>query len=146
MTWPESVDAALCFGWIDGVRRKIDDSSYSIRFTPRKPRSIWSAVNIRRVGELAELGLMRPGGIAAFEARAEARSRIYSFEQGSIAFDNPQERQFQNSRVAWEFFQKQAPSYKKVMIWWVISAKQPATREKRLAALIENSAKGKKMR
>src|SRR5271155_4265541 len=94
ITWPESVDAALCFGWIDGVRRRIDDASYSIRFTPRKKRRIWSAGNIKSVEDLAALGLIRPAGVAAFEARAEERSRIYSFEQKEIAFDSAAARRF----------------------------------------------------
>src|SRR5258708_35999652 len=94
ITWPESVDQALCFGWIDGVRRRIDDVSYSIRFTPRKPRSVWSAVNIKRVEELSRQGLMRPAGVKAFEARQEERSGIYSFEQQNIQFERDQERQF----------------------------------------------------
>src|SRR5712691_862808 len=107
ITWPESVDGALCFGWIDGVRRRIDDLSYSIRFTPRRPRSIWSAVNIKRVEELAQQGLMSAAGIQAFEARQEARSRIYSFEQASIQFEDEQERRFKANAAAWRFFRSQ---------------------------------------
>ncbi len=104
ITWPESVDGALCFGWIDGVRRRIDEVSYSIRFTPRRPRSIWSAVNIKRVEELAQQGLMSAAGIQAFEARQEDRSRIYSFEQASIQFENEQERRFKATRPRGDSF------------------------------------------
>jgi uncharacterized protein YdeI (YjbR/CyaY-like superfamily) len=115
-------------------------TSYSIRFTPRKRGSIWSSVNIRRVGELAALGLMQPAGIAAFEARTEKRSRIYSFEQSDVRFEPAQERQFQANAAAWEFFQAQAPSYRKTVTWRIISAKLSATRQKRLAELILRSA------
>ena len=146
ITWPESVDGALCFGWIDGVRRRLNDTSYTIRFTPRKPRSIWSAVNIRRAKELTALGLMHPAGLAAFEARTEDRSRVYSFEQSLVAFESHQVQRFEANVAAWAFFEQQAPSYRKMMTWWVISGKQAATREKRLTALIENSAKGIRMR
>ncbi len=146
ITWPESVDAALCFGWIDGVRRRIDDWSYSIRFTPRRPRSIWSAVNIGRVEELTRFGLMHPAGIAAFAAREEERSRIYAFEQKSAAFTASQERLLRNNAAAWEFFESQPPSYRRVATWWVISAKREETRTKRLQALIEDSAAGRRLR
>jgi uncharacterized protein YdeI (YjbR/CyaY-like superfamily) len=139
ITWPESVDAALCFGWIDGVRRKIDAETYTIRFTPRRLGSIWSAANIKRVEELAGLGLMRPAGIAAFGAREEKRSRIYSFEQEDIAFDTGQSRLFKANRPAWKFFQAQPAYYRRTVTWWVISAKRTETREKRLTILIESS-------
>src|SRR6201994_5024445 len=104
ITWPESVDAALCFGWIDGVRRRIDDVSYCIRFTPRKPQSIWSLVNIKRVAELTRDGLMHPAGQKAFDARKEARSGIYSFEQTEVSFEPAQKKQFQAHPIAWKFF------------------------------------------
>jgi uncharacterized protein YdeI (YjbR/CyaY-like superfamily) len=139
ITWPESVDAALCFGWIDGVRRRIDEISYSIRFTPRKPRSIWSAVNIKRMQDLAALGLVQPTGARAFEARLAERSAIYAFEQKEIAFDEMQERQFRANKPAWKFFQAQAPWYQRTATWWVISAKRPETKVKRLLTLIEDS-------
>ena len=129
ITWPESVDEALCFGWIDGVRRRIDDTSYSIRFTPRRPRSTWSAVNIKRVGELTEQGRMRPAGLAAFAQRAEENSAIYAHEQrGAAQLDPAEEQLFRDSGPAWEFFQAQPASYRKAAIWWVISAKQAAIR------------------
>ena len=143
ITWPESVDAALCFGWIDGVRRRIDDLSYTIRFTPRKPRSIWSAVNIKRVHELASAGLMHPAGIKAFEAREPARSAVYSFEQKGVEFEAVQKRRFRANRAAWKFFASQAPWYRRAATWWVVNAKRPETRGKRLAALIEDSARGR---
>jgi uncharacterized protein YdeI (YjbR/CyaY-like superfamily) len=142
ITWPESVDGALCFGWIDGVRRRIDDLSYSIRFTPRKAVSTWSAVNIRRVGELSAEGLMHPAGIKAFEARKEVRSRIYSFEQESVEFEGGQEKRFRANRAAWKFFQSQPLSYRRAATWWVINAKREETKQKRLAALIACSEGG----
>ena len=143
MTWPESVDAALCFGWIDGVRRSIDDASYCIRFTPRKARSFWSAVNIKRVTELSGQGLMLPAGLKAFEARAGERSGVYAYEQETVVFDSAQEKQFRAREAAWQFFQKQAEWYRRTAIWWVISAKRAETREKRLATLIGDSENGK---
>lgn len=146
MTWPESVDQALCFGWIDGVRRRIDDESYSIRFTPRKPGSIWSAVNIRKVGELKEAGLMHPAGIAAFERRSEAKSKIYSYEKAASELSPEFETQFRKNKKAWEFFSTQAPSYRKVMIHHIMDAKQEKTRASRLAATIEASAKNLRLR
>ena len=144
ITWPESVDGALCFGWIDGVRRRIDDLSYSIRFTPRKPRSIWSAVNIKRVEELTQQGLMSAAGIQAFEARREDRSRIYSFEQASIQFEDAQERRFKANAAAWRFFRSQPPYYQKVATWRVISAKREETKQMRLDRLIEDSKQGRR--
>jgi len=144
ITWPESVDGALCFGWIDGVRRRIDDSSYSIRFTPRRPRSIWSAVNIKRVEELRRQGLMCAAGIQAFEARQEDRSRIYSFEQASIQFEDEQERRFKANAAAWRFFRSQPPYYQKVATWRVISAKREETKQMRLDRLIEDSKQGRR--
>jgi uncharacterized protein YdeI (YjbR/CyaY-like superfamily) len=144
ITWPESVDQALCFGWIDGVRKRIDDESYTIRFTPRKPTSTWSAVNIKRVKELAEMGLMYPAGLKAYEARADEKSAIYSYEQRHhAALEEAEEQQFRANPKAWEWFQGQAPSYRKAALWWVVSAKQEATRARRLAALIKDSAAGK---
>lgn len=141
ITWPESVDEALCFGWIDGIRKGIDDTSYTIRFTPRKPSSIWSTVNIRRVGELAELGRMQPAGLAAFAKRKEEKSGIYSHEQRDAAvLEAESEQQFRANQAAWEFFQAQPASYRKAAIWWVVSAKQEVTRHKRLATLIDDSA------
>jgi uncharacterized protein YdeI (YjbR/CyaY-like superfamily) len=144
MTWPEAVDQALCFGWIDGQRQAIDDLSYTIRFTPRKPRSIWSAVNVRRAQELARLGLMQPSGLKAFEERDQKKSGVYSYEQRkSSKLDPAYEQQLQANTKAWEFFQSQPPSYQQPAIWWVMSAKQEETRERRLAKLIEDSEHGR---
>ena len=143
ITWPESVDGALCYGWIDGVRRRIDDVSYSIRFTPRKPRSTWSVVNIKRVAELTSEELMRPAGIRAFEARQEDRSGIYAFEQQNIQFESAQERRFRANRAAWKFFGAQPAWYRRTATWRVISAKREETREKRLTQLIDDCEQGR---
>ncbi|MEA2398505.1 MAG: hypothetical protein QOK25_2061 [Thermoleophilaceae bacterium] len=146
ITWPESVDQALCFGWIDGVRRSIDDESYTIRFTPRKKKSTWSAVNIARVAELTERGLMRPAGLAAFEARSAERSGIYAYEQRKTAkLDAAQEKRLRANAKAWDFFQAQPPWYRRTATWWVISAKREETRERRLATLIEDSENGRRL-
>lgn len=143
ITWPESVDGALCFGWIDGLRKSIDDASYMIRFTPRKPDSNWSAVNIRRVGELVEQGRMQPAGLAAFARRREEKSAIYNYEQTQAAALAPaEEQQFIANPAGWQFFQSQPPSYRQAAIRWVISAKKPETRRSRLARLIDDSAQG----
>jgi uncharacterized protein YdeI (YjbR/CyaY-like superfamily) len=144
-TYAQAVDEALCAGWIDGVRKRVDDARFAIRFTPRKPRSIWSAVNIKRVGELETLGLMLPAGRAAFAARVEQRSRVYVFEQTDIAFGEAYRQQFAADAAAWGWFQAQPASYRKVAIWWVMSAKRDETRAKRLATLIVESAAGRKL-
>ncbi len=144
ITWPESVDQALCFGWIDGVRKRVDDASYTIRFTPRKPRSIWSAINIKRVAELERLGLMRPAGMAAFAKRSDNKTAIYSYERRKTAeFDPPDLRAFRRDSQAWQFFESQAPWYRRAATHWVISAKTEETRAKRLAILIEDSGAGR---
>src|SRR3954449_8743836 len=142
ITWPQSVDEALCFGWIDGIRRGIDETSYSIRFTPRKPTSNWSSVNIARVAELEKEGRMRPAGRAAFERRSAARSGIYSYEQRKPARLVPdQQREFETENPeAWAFFSPQPPGYRQQAIHWVVNAKRPETRANRLATLIEDSA------
>jgi uncharacterized protein YdeI (YjbR/CyaY-like superfamily) len=143
MTWPESVDIALCFGWIDGVRKSIDATAYTIRFTPRKPGSIWSSVNTRRMQELTALGLVQPAGLEAFAHRSEAKSGIYAYENRSSAeFDDAQARKFKANREAWKFFQAQAAWYRKTATWWVISAKKDETRQRRLETLIRHSEKG----
>lgn len=146
MTWPESVDQALCFGWIDGVRRRIDDESYSIRFTPRKAGSIWSGVNIRKVEELTNAGVMKPAGIAAFEKRTEKRSAIYSYEKEASELSSEFEKQFRNNKKAWAFFTSQAPSYQKIMIHHIMDAKQEKTRISRLAATISASEDHRRLR
>ena len=142
ITWPESVDGALCFGWIDGVRKSIDALSYKIRFTPRKPRSTWSAINIKRVAELSRLGLMHSAGLAAFEKRDGDRSAIYAYEQRKTAkLPALFEWKFRGSAEAWKFFQSQPPWYQRTSTYWVISAKKEETRLKRLATLIDCSAR-----
>ncbi|MGH7553248.1 MAG: YdeI/OmpD-associated family protein [Longimicrobiales bacterium] len=144
ITWPESVDEALCFGWIDGIRKSLDADSYVIRFTPRKPRSIWSTKNSNRMNELIELGLVKPAGLAAFEKR-EVDSSRYSFEQGDVALGAEHERKFRQNRRAWAFFQAQPPYYRKVATWYVISAKREETRLKRLATLIGYCEAGERL-
>jgi len=144
ITWPESVDQALCFGWIDGVRRRIDDEGYSIRFTPRKARSTWSAINVKRVGELTAEGLMRPAGVAAFERRSDDKTAIYAYEQRKTArLDKEQERRFKADADAWAWFQAQPAGYRRTATYWVISAKKAETRQRRLERLIADSGAGR---
>jgi uncharacterized protein YdeI (YjbR/CyaY-like superfamily) len=145
ITWPQSVDEAPCFGWIDGIRKSVDDLSYTIRFTPRKQRSAWSAVNIKRARELIKQGAMEPAGLKAFQARLENRSGIYSYEQRSPKLPDPYRRQLKKNRAAWKFFETQPPSYRKAANWFVLSAKKEETRLKRLAQLIEDSAQGRRI-
>jgi uncharacterized protein YdeI (YjbR/CyaY-like superfamily) len=141
MTWPESVDQALCFGWIDGRRQSIDRSRYRIRFSPRKAGSIWSTVNVARVQELGAQGRMLPAGLEAFARRREDRSGVYSHEQaGEPVLEAAQEALFREQREAWDFFSAQAPSYRKAALWWVVNAKRAETRARRLATLIDDSA------
>jgi len=140
ITWPESVDAALCFGWIDGVRKSIDETSYTIRFTPRRPTSTWSSINIKRVRQLKKMGLMHPAGLKAFTARSAKKSGIYAYEQRKSArFTCEQEKQFRAKKSAWEFFRSQAPWYQRVTTWLVVSAKREETKRKRLSSLIDHS-------
>jgi uncharacterized protein YdeI (YjbR/CyaY-like superfamily) len=139
MTWSQSVDEALCFGWIDGVRKSIDEESYSIRFTPRKPKSIWSAVNIRKVEELRKQGLMQPAGLAAYDKRDENKSAIYAYEKATVKLDAEFEEKFKANVKAWTFFQSQAPYYLKTAIYWVMNAKQETTKINRLEKLIAAS-------
>jgi uncharacterized protein YdeI (YjbR/CyaY-like superfamily) len=147
ITWPEAVDVALCFGWIDGVRKSIDEVSYTIRLTPRKTRSTWSAVNIKKVQELTKQGLMHPKGLEAFQARRKERSGIYSYEQRRrVKLDPLYEKKLRMARKAYEFFQTQAPWYKRTCTFWVMSAKKEETRVKRLATLIECSQEGRSIK
>ncbi|HXM93079.1 MAG TPA: YdeI/OmpD-associated family protein [Candidatus Dormibacteraeota bacterium] len=140
ITWPDSVDMALCFGWIDGVRKSIDETSYTIRFTPRRPTSTWSTINIKRVQHLKKIGLMRPAGLKAFAARSPKMSGIYAYEQRKSAeFIGGYKEHFRANKGAWEFFRSQAPWYQRVTTWWVISAKREETRLKRLSVLIDHS-------
>jgi len=144
ITWQELVDEELCFGWIDSVRKGVDEVSYSNRLTPRTQRSTWSAINIARAKELIRLGRMRPAGLKAFERRTAERSAIYSYEQRKRARLDPEAvRSFRANKKAWAFFQAQAPGYRKTAIWWVISAKREETRQKRLATLIQDSQNGR---
>jgi uncharacterized protein YdeI (YjbR/CyaY-like superfamily) len=143
MTWAGSVDEALCYGWIDGVRKRVDDERYMIRFTPRRPGSVWSAVNIARVAELEKQGRMRAAGRKAFAARREDRSGIYSYERRDEAvFDDATERRFRAKKRAWSNFEAMPRSYRQAVIRWVMTAKREETRERRLAQLIEDSAAG----
>ena len=145
ITWPQSVDVALCFGWIDGVRKRIDEVSYSIRFTRRKPGSIWSAVNTRRVPELEKLGLMHDAGRAAFARRDEKKTAIYSYESRHQAvFDQEIEAMLRANRKAWEFFQAQPPGYRKVITYWVMNAKKEETRRRRIEKAIGEFSSGKR--
>jgi uncharacterized protein YdeI (YjbR/CyaY-like superfamily) len=144
ISYGEAVDQALCYGWIDGVRKRIDETSYTIRFTPRRPGSTWSAVNIKRAQELAAQGLMSEAGSRAFETRTDENSAIYSYEQRHVASLDPQaEATFEANAKAWTFFQAQPPSYRRAAVWWVISAKREETRQKRLATLIADSERGR---
>jgi uncharacterized protein YdeI (YjbR/CyaY-like superfamily) len=145
LDWPQSVDEALCFGWIDGLRKSIDKESYKIRFTPRKPGSIWSAVNLKRARELLELGLIQPAGLKAFNNKDEKKINRYSFERENVKLDKKYEKEFKSNKKAWDFFQSMVPSYKKPVTWWVMSAKQEETRWKRLKILIECSEAGEKI-
>jgi uncharacterized protein YdeI (YjbR/CyaY-like superfamily) len=146
MTWSEAVDQALCFGWIDSVARRLDDTRRVQRFTPRKPRSNWSAVNIKKVADLTAQGLMTPAGLAAFARREEARSAVYSYENRHLAALDPErEALFRADAGAWEFFERQPPSYRQTAIHWVINAKREETRSSRLARLIDASAQERRL-
>jgi uncharacterized protein YdeI (YjbR/CyaY-like superfamily) len=146
LTWPESVDEALCFGWIDGVRKRIDDHSYKIRFTPRKPNSIWSAINVAKVQALIAQGRMQPAGLAAFARRTQRKTSVYSYEQsGTLQLTAEEIREFRRNRPAWQFFEDCPPSYRKSVLHWVTSAKQPATRVRRLAQLVAACASGHRL-
>lgn len=142
MTWSQSVDEALCFGWIDGIRKSIDEDSYQNRFTPRKPNSIWSAINIKKVENLIAKGLMQPAGLEIFEKRDKKKSTIYSHENEMMKFTPAFEKQFRANKKAWKYFQSLATSYKKSSIHWVMSAKQEATQLKRLHQLMMDSEGG----
>jgi uncharacterized protein YdeI (YjbR/CyaY-like superfamily) len=145
ITWPESVDEALCFGWIDGIRKRVDEVSYKQRFTPRRRGSIWSAVNIKRATALADQGRMRPAGVKAFAARHENKSGIYSYEQRREELGEPHNSMLKKNKAAWDFFRAQPPGYRKMVGWWIISAKKEETRMKRLEKLIGQSARRKRL-
>lgn len=145
ITWSESVDQALCFGWIDGIRRSIDKDSYCIRFTPRRPDSIWSAINIKKIKELTAAGLMTPEGEKAFNFWTEDKSNIYSHEKAPAILESRYEKTFKKNKTAWDFFTKQAPSYQKLMTYWIMNAKQEKTRTSRLEKIMAISEQHKRM-
>jgi len=145
ITWPESVDEALCYGWIDGVRKSIDDISYTIRFTPRKPGSIWSSVNIKRAQALIAQGQMQPAGLKAYQARRENKSGIYSYEQRSVNLEEPYNRLLRKNEAAWSFFHLQPASHRKAISWWIISAKKEETRLKRLEKFMSYAVQGQRL-
>jgi uncharacterized protein YdeI (YjbR/CyaY-like superfamily) len=145
ITWPQSVDQALCFGWIDGIRKSIDEHAYKIRFTPRRKGSIWSAVNVKRAQELIDSGEMQPAGAKEFAARDVKKTNQYSFEREHVEFTAEQLKEFKKNKRAWAFFEAQPPGYRKTLTWWVVSAKQKTTWAKRLAELIETSAAGERI-
>lgn len=142
MTWSESVDQALCYGWIDGIRRSIDEHSYHIRFTPRRKDSVWSPVNLEKIKKLTAEGLMQPAGIDIFNNRAEAKPHDYAFRKKELALPTEFENEFRKNEKAWDYFDALAPSYKKHSIYWVISAVQEKTKIKRLNELIASSELG----
>ena len=145
MNWSQSVDQALCFGWIDGIRKSIDKESYSIRFTPRRRTSNWSAINIKKVEALSKAGLMKAAGIKAFKLRKESKSGIYTYENDVVSLDSNYEKQFRKDELAWDFFIKQAPSYQLAIIRWIMSAVQEKTRKSRLEKTIKESRQQKRV-
>lgn len=145
ITYSQALDEALAFGWIDGIRKGIDETSYVIRYTPRRPGSVWSAVNIRRAGELIKLGVMQPAGLEAFKRRRDDRSAIYAYENKDKKLSAAYEKKFRQNKKAWKFFQAQAPWYKRTASYWVINAKQEATKLKRLETLIKDSQNGQRI-
>ncbi len=145
MTWSESVDEALCFGWIDGIRKSFGDDTYCIRFTPRKPNSTWSAVNLKKIEVLMQQGLMHPAGLDIFNKRKEDKLKIYSYENKPERLPDELEKQFRTNRAAWDFFIGQGQSYRKTAYYWVMSAKQEATKLSRLGKLIDSCEAGKKL-
>jgi uncharacterized protein YdeI (YjbR/CyaY-like superfamily) len=145
MTWPESVDEALCFGWIDGIRKSLDENSYTIRFTPRKPTSTWSAINVRKVQELIDSGRMTPAGLRAWEERGKSTRFGYTYSDFDRELGETERMEFEKHEAAWQFFQDQAPSYRRQVSHWVMSAKRPETKEKRLNQLIEASKERKRV-
>jgi uncharacterized protein YdeI (YjbR/CyaY-like superfamily) len=145
VTWQDVVDQELCFGWIDSVRYSLRDDRSAQRITPRRKGSVWSAINIKRFQELDAMGLVHPSGRAAFEKRDENRSRVYSYENRSRGFDEAAETAFRRRKAAWSFFEAQAPSYRRVASFWVMSAKRDETRQRRLEKLIASSDAGERL-
>jgi uncharacterized protein YdeI (YjbR/CyaY-like superfamily) len=145
ISWQESVDEALCFGWIDGIRKSIDEESYKIRFTPRRKGSNWSDVNAKRIKELIKLGLVKTAGLEAFKKRDEKKTKQYSFEREKVKLPEEYEKKIKANKNAWEFIQKLPASARRLSYWWVISAKREETKLKRLNTLIQCSAEGRKI-
>jgi uncharacterized protein YdeI (YjbR/CyaY-like superfamily) len=146
MSWPDSVDEALCVGWIDGVRKRIDDQSYLIRFTPRQANSIWSAVNVAKAEHLIARGRMQPAGLAAYQRRTEARTRVYSYEQVDEAqLTVDEQRVFRRNKLAWQNFESAPPGYRRTVLHWIVAARRPATRARRLEQLIAGCAAGRRL-
>jgi uncharacterized protein YdeI (YjbR/CyaY-like superfamily) len=145
ITYAEALDEALCFGWIDGLKKRVDELSFTQRFTPRKLKSIWSLINIGHVERLTKAGRMKPAGLKAFTARTAARSGVYSFESRPRELSPELKRQFKSDQAAWDFFQQQPPGYRRVARFWVMSAKQEATRQRRLAQLLSDSKQGRRL-
>lgn len=145
ITWPESVAEALCHGWIDGIRHRLDEDRYTIRFTPRKRGSTWSAVNIRMAKELEAAGRMTAAGRTAFQARVEARSRVYSYEQNGVGLDPVRLKALKRNKAAWAFFEAQPPGYRKMVLHWVMQAKTEDTRDRRFGRLVESLTAGKRL-
>ena len=145
LTYSEALDEALCFGWIDGVRKRRDAHSYTIRFTPRRPGSVWSNVNVRHVTRLKAAGRMHPAGLAAFKRREKKKTGVYSFEQRPQMFPAAYAKIFRSNRPAWDFWLAQPPGYRRTTVWWVISAMRDVTRQSRLTALIALSAAGRRL-
>src|SRR6185503_3412671 len=149
ITWPESAVEALCYGWIDGIRRRIDDDSYSIRFTPRRPDSIWSKVNFNRMGELTAAGRVHPAGLAAFAKRSADKTGVYSYEhqrRPEVPLAPAYEKQLRKNKAAWQYFEEETPWYRRIATRWIMEAKKEETREKRLRELIELSAAGRRIK
>jgi uncharacterized protein YdeI (YjbR/CyaY-like superfamily) len=145
ITYKEALDEALCYGWIDGIRKKIDDSSFTNRFTPRKKNSIWSNVNVEHVARLTREGRMMPPGVAAYNAKDEKRTGVYSFERERAELEPAMKKRFRQNPKAWKYFESQPPYYRRVAAWWVVSARRDETRQKRLAELIAVSAKEQRL-
>jgi uncharacterized protein YdeI (YjbR/CyaY-like superfamily) len=145
LAYAEAVDEALCFGWIDGVKKRVDESSYMHRFTPRKPKSNWSLINIKNAKRLKRAGRMKPAGLKAFAAREAAKSGVYSFENRPRQLSPELEREFKSDKAAWEFFQQQPPGYRRVASFWVMSAKQEMTRQRRLRQLMSDSRQSRRL-
>jgi len=145
INWSQSVDQALCFGWIDSVRRSIDDESYCIRFTPRKSTSNWSAINLKKIEELTKAGLMKPAGLKALSLKRDIQTEIYSYENEPTILDSNYEKQFREDKIAWDFFMKQAPSYRKAVLRWIMSAAQEKTRQSRLEKTIKECSQQKRL-